>query len=55
MGEGIISGILGDEDEKPEVETPESVGGGGGIRRSYRLTLILANLESAACEHSVSF
>jgi hypothetical protein len=27
MGEGILSGILGDEDEKPEVEAPETVGG----------------------------
>jgi tetratricopeptide (TPR) repeat protein len=27
MGEGIFSGILGDEDEKPEVEAPETVGG----------------------------
>src|ERR1700683_3658511 len=27
MGQGILSGILGDEDKKPEVEAPETVAG----------------------------
>jgi len=47
MGEGIISGILGDEDEKPEVEAPETVGGAEAFAAAIALHASIQNPEIA--------